>query len=56
MQVDPLVSPDTGPFSAIVLLAHPELYCKLNDDSIVVDPWRQYKSSKHKVIYYGNTR
>lgn len=56
MQVDPLVSPDSGPFSAVVLLAHPELYCKLNNDSIVVDPWRQYKSSKHKVVYYGNTR
>ena len=56
IQVDPLVSPQKGPFSAIVLLAHSELYCFLNDDSIVVDPWRKYKSNKHKVIYYGNTR
>jgi UDPglucose 6-dehydrogenase len=56
IQVDPLVSPQKGPFSAIVLLAHPELYCFLNDESIVVDPWRKYKSSKHKVIHYGNTR
>ena len=56
MRVDPLVCPQKGPFSAIVLLAHPELYCFLNDDSIVVDPWRKYKSSKHKVIHYGNTR
>jgi len=56
IHVDPLVSPQKGPFSAIVLLAHSELYCFLNDDSIVVDPWRKYKSTKHKVIYYGNTR
>ena len=56
IHVDPLVSPQKGPFSAIVLLAHSELYCTLNDDSIVVDPWRRYKSSKHKVIHYGNTR
>ena len=56
MRVDPLVCPQKGPFSAIVLLAHPELYCFLNDESIVVDPWRKYKSSKHKVIHYGNTR
>ena len=56
MRVDPLICPQKGPFSAIVLLAHSELYCYLNDDSIVVDPWRKYKSTKHKVIYYGNTR
>ena len=56
MKVDPLICPQKGPFSAIVLLAHSELYCNLNDDSIVVDPWRRYKSSKHKVIHYGNTR
>ena len=56
MRVDPLVCPQEGPFSAVVLLAHPELYCLLNDDSIVVDPWRKYKSNKHKVIHYGNTR
>lgn len=56
MQVDPLICPQKGPFSAIVLLAHSELYCFLNDDSIVIDPWRKYKSTKHKVIHYGNTR
>ena len=56
IQVDPLVSPQKGPFSAIVLLAHSELYCYLNEDSIIVDPWRKYKSNKYKVIHYGNTR
>jgi UDPglucose 6-dehydrogenase len=34
-----------------------ELYCNLGDGSIVVDPWRQYKTTKnYKVIHYGNTR
>jgi len=43
-------------YSAVVLLAHPTLYVNLSDDSVVVDPWRQYASDKHKVIHYGNTR
>tara|TARA_Y100001935_G_scaffold238627_1_gene225428 strand:- start:606 stop:1778 length:1173 start_codon:yes stop_codon:yes gene_type:complete len=56
IEVDPLASPQRGPFSAVVLLAHPELYCYLNEESIVVDPWRKFKSDKYKVIHYGNTR
>ena len=57
MQVDPLVfGADPGPFRACVLLAHPELYVELSDDSVVVDPWRSYTSDKHEVIHYGNTR
>ena len=56
MKVDPQVFPDTGPYSAVVLLAHEELYCKLNDDSIIVDPWRNFQSKTFKVIHYGNTR
>lgn len=56
MKVDPQVFPDTGPYSAVVLLAHEELYCKLNDDSIIVDPWRTFQSKTFKVIHYGNTR
>ena len=56
MKVDPHVFPDTGPYSAVVLLAHEELYCKLNDDSIIVDPWRNFQSKTFKVIHYGNTR
>lgn len=59
-------------YTAIVLLAHnrqitygytgelPEqqLYYKLGNDSIVVDPWRRYSTSNTtiKVIHYGNTR
>jgi UDPglucose 6-dehydrogenase len=58
--------------TAIVLLAHnrqitygytgelPEqqLYYKLGDGSIVVDPWRTFttEADKIKVIHYGNTR
>ena len=57
MQVDPLVfGADPGPFRACVLLAHPELYVELSDDSVVIDPWRSYTSDKHEVIHYGNTR
>ena len=57
MQVDPLVfGADSGPFRACVLLAHPELYVELSEDSVVVDPWRSYTSDKHEVIHYGNTR
>ncbi len=34
-----------------------ELYVELPNGSIVVDPWRQYKSKKdYQIIHYGNTR
>ena len=35
-----------------------ELYMKLGDGSVVVDPWRSYttKNNNIKVIHYGNTR
>lgn len=59
IEVDPLAMDHRffqGPHSAVVLLAHPELYCQLNVDAIVVDPWREYKNDKLKVIHYGNTR
>lgn len=32
------------------------LYCEIPDDSIVVDPWRNYVNKKCEVIHYGNTR
>jgi len=46
------------PIPAIYLLGH---YGKHHDydfpeGSVVLDPWRQYKSDKIKVIHYGNTR
>lgn len=67
--VDPYTHPHRGPFKAVVLLAHnanitykymseqtQDLYCFLSEGSIVVDPWRQYKDDRYKVIHYGNTR
>ena len=33
-----------------------DLYCEIPDQSIVVDPWRNYQNNKCKVIHYGNTR
>jgi UDPglucose 6-dehydrogenase len=57
MTIDPAIDLGGGmEFRAVVLLAHPNLYIKLSDDSVVVDPWRQYTSDKHTVIHYGNTR
>ena len=44
MKVDPVFP--TASYSAVVLLAHEELYCKLNDDSIIVDPG-ETSQSKH---------
>ena len=59
IEIDPLAQDyryDNGPYSAVVLLAHPEPYVFLNPDSIVVDPWREYKNDTLRVIHYGNTR
>lgn len=33
-----------------------ELYCEIPTGSIVVDPWRKFKSADLTVIQYGNTR
>jgi UDPglucose 6-dehydrogenase len=34
-----------------------ELYCDLEAGSVIVDPWRRYKTNKdYEVIHYGNTR
>ena len=69
--VDPYTHPDTGPFKAVVLLAHSasttykytkqehqdKLYCELKSGSLIVDPWRKFPvDSEWKVIHYGNTR
>ena len=71
--VDPLTGdkpPFTG-MPVIAFLAHnrnitygytgeqkeQELYCDLEPGSVIVDPWRQYKTNNdYKVIHYGNTR
>jgi hypothetical protein len=34
-----------------------KLYCEIEDNSIIIDPWRKFTTPKNiKVIHYGNTR
>ena len=69
--IDPLTGDNFQPDApGVFLLAHSAattykytrqndsdvLYCDIPDDSVVVDPWRNYYNSKCKVIHYGNTR
>jgi UDPglucose 6-dehydrogenase len=68
--IDPLTGDDINGCYGVVLLAHnrkvtyeyrgfeelQSLYCKIEQGSIVVDPWRTFKSDNHSVIHYGNTR
>jgi UDPglucose 6-dehydrogenase len=68
--IDPLTGDDVKNCYGVVLLAHnkkvtyeyrgfnetQDLYCKIEKGSIVVDPWRTFKSDCHTVIHYGNTR
>jgi UDPglucose 6-dehydrogenase len=68
--IDPLTGDDINNCYGVVLLAHnrkvtyeyrgfeelQSLYCKIEKGSIVVDPWRTFKSDNHTVIHYGNTR
>lgn len=72
--IDPLTNDKVEKAKGIILLAHnqkityPEmskldlansrLYCEILDGSVVVDPWRSYKTSNNKitVIHYGSTR
>jgi len=65
--VDPITGDyrtTTGP--AVFLLAHSRevtyrkgvqtMYCDIPTGSVVVDPWRKFKSADVEVIHYGNTR
>lgn len=68
--IDPLTGDDIKYCYGVVLLAHNKkvtyeyrgfndnqsLYCKIEKGSIIIDPWRTFKSTDHKVIHYGNTR
>jgi UDPglucose 6-dehydrogenase len=68
--IDPLTGDDVNGCYGVVLLAHNRkvtyeyrgfnelqgLYCKIEKGSIVVDPWRTFKSNYHTVVHYGNTR
>lgn len=68
--IDPLTGDDIQACYGVVLLAHNKkvtydyrgfeeqqnLYCKIEKGSIVIDPWRTFKSEDLRVIHYGNTR
>jgi UDPglucose 6-dehydrogenase len=68
--VDPLTGDDIRAVYGVVLLAHnrkvtynykgnlehQNLYCKIEQGSIIIDPWRTFNSDDLKVIHYGNTR
>ena len=68
--IDPLTGDNIDECYGVVLLAHSasttykytgtdrsdELYCKILPGSIVIDPWRNFTSSDHTVVHYGNTR
>jgi UDPglucose 6-dehydrogenase len=68
--IDPLTGDNITSVQGVVLLAHNKqvtyeyrgfneiqgLYCIIEKGSIVVDPWRTFKSNELKVIHYGNTR
>lgn len=67
--IDPLTNDHLDQCFGVVLLAHSakttykywrdcenELYCKIIEGSIVVDPWREYQNDHMQVIHYGNTR
>ena len=68
--IDPLTGDNINYVYGVVLLAHnrkvtyeyrgfqekQDLYCIIEKGSIVIDPWRTFKSDDHTVIHYGNTR
>lgn len=68
--IDPLTGDDIKSCYGVVLLAHnrtvtyeyrgfeekQDMYCKIEKGSIIIDPWRTFKSLDHRVIHYGNTR
>jgi UDPglucose 6-dehydrogenase len=68
--IDPLTGDDINGVYGVVLLAHnrkvtyeyrgfedqQSLYCNIEKGSIVIDPWRTFKSVDHTVVHYGNTR
>jgi UDPglucose 6-dehydrogenase len=68
--IDPLTGDDIRGVYGVVLLAHNRavtyeyrganehqpLYCTIEKGSIIVDPWRTFKSEEYTVIHYGNTR
>jgi UDPglucose 6-dehydrogenase len=68
--IDPLTGDNINGVYGVVLLAHnrkvtyeyrgfedqQSLYCNIEKGSIIIDPWRTFKSVDHTVVHYGNTR
>ncbi len=71
--IDPLTESSVPEsVKGVVLLAHNKritygyagvndeqgLYCNIDDGSVIVDPWRQFSTTRNgvKVLHYGNTR
>ena len=70
--IDPKTGDNVREADGVILLAHnsdisykyaykiqkkQSMYCKFKKGSIIIDPWRKFKKSKHyTVIHYGNTR
>ena len=66
--IDPLTGDDIEAAYGVILLAHnkkitygnaeQDLYCNIENGSIIVDPWRSFVTDNKfiKVIYYGDTR
>jgi UDPglucose 6-dehydrogenase len=69
--IDPLTGDNKESVKGVILLAHSPsttykysedlkkrdtVYCQIEAGSVVVDPWRNFKSDVIKVIHYGNTR
>lgn len=69
--VDPLTGDNIQPTQpGVFLMAHSAsttyeytgqkhsdiLYCDIPANSVIVDPWRKFKSTTSKVVHYGNTR
>lgn len=70
--IDPLTGNNCEAVRAVILLAHSnsvtynylqrdeteQYYCEFLSGSVIVDPWRKYRSTNEtiEVIHYGNTR
>jgi UDPglucose 6-dehydrogenase len=68
--IDPLTGDNISSVYGVILLAHnrkitynyrgqgetQNLYCEIEKGSIVIDPWRTFRSENLTVVHYGNTR
>jgi UDPglucose 6-dehydrogenase len=72
--IDPLTGDKVEKAKGVILLAHnqavtypetskldqtnPNLYCEIQDGSVIIDPWRTFETNNKniEVVHYGNTR